>query len=33
VANPMVQLSDRYPKALLKPIPSWFKELTYKPAA
>jgi hypothetical protein len=33
VANPMVTLSDRYPKVLLKPIPSWFKELTYKPAA
>jgi hypothetical protein len=33
VANPMVALSDRYPRALLKPIPSWFKELTYRPAA
>jgi hypothetical protein len=33
VANPAVWASDRYPKALLRPIPSWFKELTYKPAA
>ena len=24
---------DRYPKALLSPIPTWFKELTYEPAA
>jgi len=33
VANPMVWLSDRYPQRLLPPIPSWFKELTYKPVA
>ncbi len=33
VANPMVWASDRYPRALLRPIPSWFKELTHKPAA
>lgn len=33
VANPMVAASDYLPKAILKPIPSWFKELTYKPAA
>ncbi len=33
VANPAVWASDRYPKALLKPIPTWFKELTYEPAA
>jgi hypothetical protein len=33
VANPAVWASDRYPRALLKPIPSWFKELTYEPAA
>ncbi len=33
VANPMVKLSDRYPTTLLRPIPTWFKELTYKPAA
>ncbi len=26
-------LSDRYPRTLLKPIPSWFKELTHEPAA
>jgi hypothetical protein len=28
-----VWLSDRYPRALLRPIPSWFKELTHEPAA
>jgi len=33
LANSMVWLSDRYPKPLLRPVPSWFKELTYKPAA
>ncbi len=33
VANPAVWVSDRYPRQLLKPIPSWFKELTYKTAA
>ncbi len=33
LANWMVWVSDLYPKALLKPIPSWFKELTHEPAA
>ncbi len=33
LANSMVMLSDFYPRPLLKPIPSWFKELTHKPAA
>lgn len=33
LANPAVRLSGFYPKALLKPVPSWFKELTYDPAA
>ncbi|BBX94335.1 ferritin-like domain-containing protein [Mycolicibacterium boenickei] len=33
IANPMVWASDRYPKTLLRPIPSWFKELTHEPAA
>ena len=33
LASSMVWLSDRYPKPLLRPVPSWFKELTYKPAA
>ena len=33
LANSMVWLSDFYPRALLKPIPSWFKELTHEPAA
>jgi hypothetical protein len=28
-----VWLSDRYPKRLLSPIPSWFNELTHEPAA
>jgi rubrerythrin len=33
LANSMVWVSDRYPRQLLNPIPSWFKELTYEPAA
>lgn len=33
VANPAVWLSGFYPKRLLKPIPTWFKELTHEPAA
>ena len=33
LANSMVWLSDRYPNSLLSPIPTWFKELTYEPAA
>ncbi|MGB0971920.1 MAG: ferritin-like domain-containing protein, partial [Mycobacterium sp.] len=32
-ANPMVWASDYYPKKLLKPIPSWIRELTHDPAA
>ena len=33
IANPMVWASDRIPRKLLNPIPSWFKELTHEPAA
>lgn len=33
VANSMVWLSEFYPRRLLKPVPSWFNELTYEPAA
>jgi len=33
LADSMVALSDRYPKFLLKPIPTWFKELTYEPVS
>jgi len=33
VGDPMVWLSARYPRRLLKPIPSWFKELTHEPVA
>ena len=33
LANSMVWLSDRYPQPLLRPVPSWFKELTHQPAA
>ena len=33
LANSMVWLSDRYPRLLLRPVPSWFKELSYEPAA
>jgi hypothetical protein len=29
----MVRLTDFYPRALLRPVPSWVKELTYKTAA
>jgi hypothetical protein len=33
LANSMVWLSDRYPRPLLRPVPSWVKEVTHKPAA
>ena len=33
LANSMVWASDYYPRPLLRPIPSWFKELTHRPAA
>ena len=33
LANSMVWLSDLYPRTLLRPIPSWFRELTHEPAA
>jgi hypothetical protein len=33
LANSMVWLSDYYPRPLLRPIPSWSRELTHKPAA
>ncbi|WP_099025521.1 reductase [Mycolicibacterium palauense] len=33
LANSLVWLSERYPRRLLRPVPSWFKELTYEPAA
>ena len=33
LANSMVWLSERYPRALLRPIPSWFKELTHEPVS
>ncbi|HEY0227587.1 MAG TPA: ferritin-like domain-containing protein [Mycobacterium sp.] len=33
LANSMVRLSDFYPKPLLRPMPSWSKELTHNPAA
>lgn len=33
LANSMVWMSERYPRSLLRPIPSWFKELTHEPAA
>ncbi len=31
IANPLVKLSDYYPRALFRPIPTWFRELTYEP--
>jgi rubrerythrin len=33
LANSMVWLSDYYPRPLLRPMPSWSRELTHKPAA
>ena len=33
LANSMVWLSDFYPKPLLRPMPSWSRELTHEPAA
>lgn len=33
LANSMVWLSDRYPRLLLPPVPSWVEELTHEPAA
>ncbi|MGI8679960.1 MAG: ferritin-like domain-containing protein [Jatrophihabitans sp.] len=33
LANSMVWLSEKYPRALLKPIPTWFRELTYEPVS
>lgn len=33
VANRMVWLSEKYPRPLLRPIPTWFKELTYEPVS
>lgn len=31
LANSMVTLSELYPRKLFRPIPTWFKELTYEP--
>ncbi|WP_183407928.1 ferritin-like domain-containing protein [Nocardioides marmoriginsengisoli] len=31
VANTMVKVSEYYPRALFRPIPTWFKELTHEP--
>jgi hypothetical protein len=33
LANSMVWLSERYPRPLLRPVPSWSRELTHEPAA
>lgn len=33
VANTMVRLSEHYPRALFRPIPTWFKELTHEPVS
>lgn len=33
IANPMVKLSELYPRGLFRPIPTWFKELTYEPVS
>jgi hypothetical protein len=33
LANSMVWLSERYPRPLLRPAPSWSRELTHDPAA
>ncbi len=29
----LVKLSDYYPRALLKPLPTWFKQLSWRPTA
>jgi hypothetical protein len=29
----MVWLSSLYPRPLLRPIPTWFRELTYEPVS
>jgi hypothetical protein len=31
VANALVKVSEHYPRALFRPIPTWFKELTHEP--
>ena len=31
IANPMVTISEKYPRWLFRPIPTWFKEVTYEP--
>lgn len=33
LANSMVWLSEMYPRPLLRPIPTWFRELTFKPVS
>ena len=33
VADRLVWLSGKYPRRLLRPIPSWFSELTYEPTS
>jgi hypothetical protein len=33
LANSMVKASEYYPRALFRPIPTWFKELTYEPVS
>jgi hypothetical protein len=33
LANTMVTLSEHYPQRLFRPIPTWFKELTYEPVS
>jgi hypothetical protein len=33
LADPLINLSARYPRRLLRPVPSWIKELTHEPVA
>lgn len=33
LANSLVKVSEHYPRALFRPIPTWFKELTYEPVS
>lgn len=33
VADPLIALSTRYPRRMLRPVPSWIKELTPEPVA
>ena len=33
LADRMVWLTDRYPRLLLSPVPTWFREITFRPVS